>query len=439
MMAMFRMARRSRYSANSLAARYLRPESWRAPTLWLDPLRGFGGGMPNLFAARAWRLKRAAGGAVAPQRPHRRPGKRLASPKRATSLFAVLLLLLLVLAGCAGSDASGNSQGKTAALPYSVEVASIQEFQMPHPQSGLMRPAIDASGNIWFGEMLGNRLGMLDPHTGKVTEWTPPHADYGIMGIVADTQNHIWFAEQNAGYIGEFIPTTGAFQTYPTTPRADKGPSGPQDLAFDQHGNLWFTELSADRIGRLDVATGQLREYPVPDAGPDKIVGPYGLAIDRQGYVWFTELSGDKIVRLDPATGAMQPYSPPTANASMMEIVVAPDGAIWFAEFEAGKLGRLDPKTGAIQEFAVPAIVSGSDAAGVYGLAVGPNGTIWFTDLGDNALGQFQPASEQFTFYPIPTAQSAPYGLVFDRANNVWFTEGSNSANAVGMLPEPSA
>src|SRR5690348_16336757 len=109
-----------------------------------------------------------------------------------TALLGLLGLLALVLAGCGA--ASGPGQGSSTALPYTITTANIRAFPMPKPQSGLMRPAVDSQGNIWFGEMTGNRLGRLNPHTGQVDEWTPPNADYGIMGIVVDAQDHIWFA-----------------------------------------------------------------------------------------------------------------------------------------------------------------------------------------------------------------------------------------------------
>src|SRR5215469_13366503 len=129
-----------------------------------------------------------------------------------------LLLLLALLAACSTSNASGNQQPNASTLPYTVTVAAIREFPVLTPQSGLMRPAVDSMGNIWFGEMAGNKLGRLNPHTGQVQEWQPPHADYGIMGIVADKQGHVWFAEQNAGYIGEVSPTTTppTFKIFPT-------------------------------------------------------------------------------------------------------------------------------------------------------------------------------------------------------------------------------
>lgn len=87
----------------------------------------------------------------------------------------------------------------------------------------------------------------------------------------------------------------------------------------------------------------------------------------------------------------------------------------------------------------MPAIVSGSSAANIYGLVIDASGAVWFTAAGDNAVGRFQPDNKQFTFYPIPTAQSIPFGVALDSARNVWFTEGANTANAVGMVPGTSA
>lgn len=334
------------------------------------------------------------------------------------------------------SSSSGQSASGNTAL-YTVAETTIRQFSLPHANSGLMRPAVDAQGDIWFGEMTGNRLGRLDPHTGQIEEWRVPHADYGLMGIVIDAENHVWFAEQNAGYIGEFFPTTQTFKVYPTTPRArDGGPSGPNDLVFDQQGHLWFTELGADRIGRLDVTTGQLKEYPLPGATP---VAPYGVTVDHQGKVWFSEVSGPWLVRLDPQTGAMQRYTLPGASSGLMEVVTASDGSIWGAAYLNGTLDQLNPTTGAIHEYRMPALRAGSSATGIYGLAPGTAGTVWFTDIGDNAIGAAHPATGTFTFYPIPTADSGPFGLTIDQARQVWFTEGSAAGNAIGLVPATTA
>jgi virginiamycin B lyase len=303
-----------------------------------------------------------------------------------------------------------------------------------------MRPAIDSQGNIWFGEMSGNRLGRLNPQNGQVDEWTPPQAEYGIMGIVVDGEDYVWFAEQNAGSIGEFIPTTQTFHVYSTTPRStDGGLSGPNDLLFDQHGMLWFTEMSAHRVGRLTVANGDLKEYPLPDDSSGTSSAPYGLAFDQQGDVWVGEIGTGRLVKLDPQTGATTSYNLPDARGGIMEVVSAPDGSIWFAEYARGVLGRIEPGTGAIEEFTVPTIVSGGAASGIYGLAIDTAGVLWFTDLGENAIGEFQPAVGRFTLYPLPTPECDPFGITIDPLNHPWFTEGSDAGNALGLITPSSS
>ncbi len=114
-------------------------------------------------------------------------------------------------------------------------------------------------------------------------------------------------------------------------------------------------------------------------------------------------------------------------------------GSIWCAAYLDGNLVQFDPKTSTTHTYAVPALVAGSSAAGIYGLAVGTAGDLWFTDIGDNAIGHLQPATGQFTFYPIPTANSGPFGLVIDQSRRVWFTEGSAAGNAIGLIPATAA
>ncbi len=187
---------------------------------------------------------------------------------------------------------------------------TFQEYALPLSNSGLMRPAIDHEGRIWFGEMGHNLLAVFDPHTQKFQQITPPHGRSGIMGVVVASDDTIWFAEQYANYIGHYFPATGQFQTFPlpilTVP--DPGvpgktltlPSAPNDLALDQQGNVWFTELNADALGRLNIQSGQTQQYALAKTKITQALNPYGITIDPQGIIWFTEASTNHIGRLDP-------------------------------------------------------------------------------------------------------------------------------------------
>ena len=89
---------------------------------------------------------------------------------------------------------------------------TFQEYSLPLSNSGLMRPAIDHAGRIWFGEMGHNFLAVFDPHSQKFQQITPPHGRSGIMGIVVASDDTIWFAEQYANYIGHYFPVPGNFK-----------------------------------------------------------------------------------------------------------------------------------------------------------------------------------------------------------------------------------
>src|SRR5713101_391318 len=186
----------------------------------------------------------------------------------------VLLLLTLLIAACGDSFTSKStigpiesptvhSQPKTT--PSIMASGTFQEYSLPLSNSGLMRPAIDHAGRIWFGEMGHNFLASFDPRSQKFQQITPPHGRSGIMGIVIASDDTIWFAEQYANYIGHYFPATGQFKTYPlpTLTVPDPGlagktltlPSAPNDLALDKLGNVWFAELNANalEIGRAHV------------------------------------------------------------------------------------------------------------------------------------------------------------------------------------------
>src|SRR5438094_10112570 len=234
----------------------------------------------------------------------------------------ILLLLILLITACSdtftsttshiGPIVSPTDHSRSKTTPSIMASGTFREYSLPLSNSGLMRPAIDHTGRIWFGEMGHNLLAVFDPHTQKFQQITPPHGRSGIMGVVVASDDTIWFAEQYANYIGHYLPATRQFQPYPlpilTVP--DPGlpgktlalPSAPNDLALDNQGNVWFTELNANALGRLNIQSGQTQQYPLASTKTTKALNPYGITIDPQGTVWFTEASTSHIGRLDPTT-----------------------------------------------------------------------------------------------------------------------------------------
>lgn len=324
-----------------------------------------------------------------------------------------------------------NPQPLAQPLPSGVVAAHTREYVFSQRDIGLMLPAIDAQGNIWFGEMSANRLARLDPHTNHVSTWQPPNGRYNIMSTAIDTQGNVWFTEQAANYIGKFDPTTQRFTTYPLEVSNGRI-AAPQDLQFDRAGMLWFTEINSVKIGRLDPATGAIATWPVPALPGAKQTFPYSLTISGDGGVWFGEISGGAVGRLDPATGAIRLYPLPTPDAQIFSTAADSQGRIWFTELEQGKLGMVDPKTGAVVEKAVPQTLG--RAAGLYDVVADASGNVWFACASVNALVRYTPSSDSFSFYQLATPNSAPYGLTLDDGGALWFTAASSPNNYVGTL-----
>src|SRR5690348_3700381 len=85
------------------------------------------------------------------------------------------VLLALFLVACSDSSPTPANNGPTdtpatniqsTPLPSITASGSFREYPLPQKDSGMMRPAIDHEGRIWFGEMDKNYLAVFDPRTG---------------------------------------------------------------------------------------------------------------------------------------------------------------------------------------------------------------------------------------------------------------------------------
>lgn len=361
---------------------------------------------------------------------------------RKINFFLVSLCLLLFITACEGVNNSASyslSSPKASDNAQSSAIESFQEYALPQTGSGMMRPAIDSKGRLWFGEMSHNFLAMFDPHTQTFTQITPPHGAYSIMGVVVASDDTVWFAEQDANYIGHYFPTTKHFQTYslPIVHTPDPGdvhkllalPSGPNDLVFDLHGHLWFTEMNSDSLGMLNVHTGTIKQYPLSKTKSVQTLSPYGITVDAHGTVWFTESTTNHIGRLDPGTGIIKLFTIAGGPVPLMEIASDTHGTIWATSFNANMLVRLDPLTSALTTYSAPSTTQGSN--GLYGLIVTASGELWVTVPAENALARFDTDTHHFIYHSIPTAASFPFGLVMDAQHNVWFTEAGSDKLAM--------
>jgi virginiamycin B lyase len=311
---------------------------------------------------------------------------------------------------------------------------TLTAYHLTTPGVGMMQPAVDANGDLWFGEMRTNRLTRVNHVTGQVTSWAPPNGRNNITKVAVDREGAVWFVEQLASYVANFDPRTEGFVVYPLA-----GPDGgsllPQDLAFDSHGALWFTTLGGSEggaIGRLDPANGAIQYWQTRDPNARWRVRPFSLALTSSGEVWFGLLAGGAVGRLDPVTGETSYYPLANPRATVFSMAADARSRIYFTELLDGKLGVINTATRTVSERVIPRTF-GSPAS-LYGVVVGSPGVVWFASAGANAIIRYEPRRDLLTFYRLSSPGSAPFGLALDGQRRLWYTANGADANFLGLL-----
>jgi len=170
----------------------------------------------------------------------------------------------------------------------------FKEYQIPGTQAFPGRLDIDSKGSVWFPELYRDKLGRLDPTTGKIDEWDLPSKD-GIPAFCrVGREDTIWVSMPMIDKVASF--KDGQFKEYrvPTTQ------SIVSTSVQDADGFVWFTEggyrasQGGNKVGRLDPATGVVTELPLPTPKAE----PTGIVLDKDGVLWFQETTTSKIGRI---------------------------------------------------------------------------------------------------------------------------------------------
>ncbi len=298
-------------------------------------------------------------------------------------------------------------------------LSTIAEFPTPTAASNPISIVAGSDGNLWFTEILANKIGEINPTTHATTDFATPTANSNPFGITAGPDGNIWFTESAANKIGEINPTTHAISEFPV-PTAT---AGLELITAGPDGNLWFTEILANKIGEINPTTHAISEFPTPTAGSE----PFGIAAGADGNLWFTEVVGNKIGEINPTTHAISEFPVPTAGSEPFGIAAGPDGNLWFAELNGNKIGSINPTTHAFVETAVP-----TAASAPIGIAAGADGNLWFTEVNGNKIGSINPITDGITETAVPTAASGPRGIAPGPDGNLWFVEATGEK--IGVL-----
>jgi virginiamycin B lyase len=195
----------------------------------------------------------------------------------------------------------------------------------------------DSDGILWFTVQVGNFVGRLDPHTGKVELQTVPTTNSHPYGIQVNSQGIPFFCEFFTNKLGSIDPKTLAIREYPLPEGAR-----PRRLAIDDHDLVYFTDFEGGNLGRLNPKTGAVKMWPSPGGAKSQ---PYGITITPDGMVWYSEagVKPNTMVRFDPKTETMARTNIPSGGGTVRNMAATVDGRVYIACSGVNKVGVVVP------------------------------------------------------------------------------------------------
>lgn len=262
--------------------------------------------------------------------------------------------------------------------------------------------ALDASGNLYVAEAVGNRVRKIDT-TGKINTV----AGTGVQGsegddgpaveaklnrpltMTVDTEGNIFIGEYN-GYRVRRVDLEGTITTIAGTGnKGGGGDGGPataaqlnyiSGLAVDALGNVYVSDMNEARIrmisptGRINTIAGTGVQGFSGNRGPAfeaRLETPGGLALDAAGNLFLTEFWAGRLRRIDSAgiittiAGTSEQLSTGDMGLAIdaaldrpIRIATDSDGNLYVSEGYADRVRILRP-TAKLSSFPLPLGTSG--------------------------------------------------------------------------------
>ncbi len=304
------------------------------------------------------------------------------------------------------------------------------EYDMPGPNRMPFSAVPDDHGYVWIPDFgRSNRIGRLNPETGKIEEFLVPHqGTAGIHSAVPAPDGTVWIGEQASNKVGKWDPKTGTISEYQDT--YAPGMDGLEDggskhtLRVDHMGRVWGSAVNST-LAMFDPKSNEFSHFL-------EVNSPYGMVVDKEGSLWFAEFKdGGVIGKVDSKTNKVTKYSPPTPNGWPRRIEIDSNGMIWFAEFRGGRIGRFDPNTQVFKEFHLP-----GPSPTPYALGIDDKDYIWYSSDYMDTIGRLNPKTGEVTEYPYVHSENMMKEFFRDTKGRMWY--GAPTNNKVGYFIPPA-
>jgi virginiamycin B lyase len=228
-------------------------------------------------------------------------------------------------------------------LQFDTKYQEFTTFPAPADFKGQMTGnsmRADPNGKmVW--STAGTRIVGLNIQTKEFVAYDIPHwvetkQNPGAYGIDVAGDGRVWFVEREANKIGRLDPATGKIDEFKTP-----GVDVPRRMGTDWEGNLWVGFHETGKLVKIDQKTGQMTFYQPPTEGS----GTYLAVPDaRRHVIWVTEQTADKIARFDPKTEKWTEFALPIVESDARRIELDPTNPnrIWWSGDTSSHLGYIE-------------------------------------------------------------------------------------------------
>lgn len=232
------------------------------------------------------------------------------------------------------ADIGGNRRW----LEFNTKTQAFTSVLVPDdfkgPISGNFMRADPNGKMVWT--TASTRVVGLNTQTKQFVAYDIPTKNPGAYGMDVAGDGRVWFVEREANKIGRLDPKTGKIDEFPTP-----GKDIPRRMGTDWEGNLWVGFHETGKLVKVDQKTGKMTFYEPPTKGS----GAYIAVPDaRRKVIWLTEQTADKIARFDPKTETWTEFSLPIAESDARRIELDPSNPnrIWWSGDTSSHLGYIE-------------------------------------------------------------------------------------------------
>jgi virginiamycin B lyase len=261
-----------------------------------------------------------------------------------------------------------TDQMNNAIWRYFTDEKKFEIYKVPTKGSYPASIDFDNQGRVWFSEIFGKKLALLDPDkvlnntTNGIEEFElklTEEEGFETMGpiIVSNTDNInnnnnnnrvVWFTAVNfpeGGHVVKFNIKSKEFEIF----KLPKAAGTPVGIVEDDNGRLWINDHATNLFLMFDPSTKKVVKYStsLPTSRNTTTTLPYWNDF-RDGKVWFNEHEGNAMAYFDIANSTLVEYQIPSRGeawgntSNPLRFALDKNGSVWFTEWSENKIGVLD-------------------------------------------------------------------------------------------------